>query len=78
MRQHVPVLKAVKTKLKEIHEGHLFIQSMDPDIPSSLASNPDEKIQKVINGMATKMRQHNNRGCHYIEAINEFIAPVTN
>jgi glutamyl-tRNA reductase len=41
--------------------------------------NPDqERIQKVINGMAIKMRQQNQRGCHYIEAINEFMAPVVN
>ena len=61
MRRHVPVLKAVKIKLQEIHH------------------NPDqEKIQKVINGMAVKMRQYNQRGCHYIEAINEFMAPAVN
>jgi hypothetical protein len=24
--------------------------------------------------MASKMRRENQRGCHYIEAINEFIA----
>ena len=61
MRKHVPVLRAVKTKLQEIH------------------INPDqERIQKVINGMAVKMRQHNQRGCHYIEAINEFMAPGIN
>lgn len=41
--------------------------------------NPDqERIQKVINVMAVKMRQQNQRGCHYIEAINEFMAPVIN
>lgn len=61
MRKHVPVLKAVKNKLQEIH------------------CNPDqERIQKVINGMAVKMRNHNQRGCHYIEAINEFMAPGVN
>jgi glutamyl-tRNA reductase len=61
MRKHVPVLKAVKNKLQELHH------------------NPDqERIQKVINGMAVKMRQHNQRGCHYIEAINEFMAPRVN
>ena len=61
MRRHVPVLKAVKIKLQEIHH------------------NPDqEKIQKVINDMAVKMRQYNQRGCHYIEAINEFMAPAVN
>jgi glutamyl-tRNA reductase len=78
MRKHVPVLRAVKTKLKEIHERPLFVQSLDTDIAAVLASSPDKKIQRVINGMATKMRQHNQRGCHYIEAINEFMAPVIN
>ena len=61
LRKHAPVLKAVKTKLQEIHH------------------NADQKrIQKVINGMAVKMRLHNQRGCHYIEAINEFMAPAVN
>jgi glutamyl-tRNA reductase len=78
MRKHVPVLRAVKTKLKEIHERPLFVQSLDTDVAAVLASSPDKKIQRVINGMASKMRQHNQRGCHYIEAINEFMAPVIN
>jgi glutamyl-tRNA reductase len=37
-----------------------------------------EKIQKVLNGMAVKMRTQNQRGCYYLEAINEFIATGTN
>jgi glutamyl-tRNA reductase len=72
MRKHVPVLKAVKTKLKEIHSSPLIIHSSVDD--AFLNNNPDEKIQRIINGMATKMRARNQRGCHYIEAINEFIA----
>jgi glutamyl-tRNA reductase len=63
MRKHVPVLKAVKSKLQEI--------------PFQSADN-DERIQKVINGMAVKMRMENQRGCHYIQAINEFMAPGVN
>ena len=65
MRKHVPVLKAVKIKLEELHCGHY---------PHAPLVNHQEKIQKVINVMAVKMRQHNTRGCQYIEAINEFIA----
>ena len=61
MRKHVPVLKAMKTKLKEINSTHA-----------------DEKIQRVINGMASKMRLRNEHGCHYIEAINEYLAPGSN
>ena len=69
MRKHVPVLKEVKIKLQEIHGSPLFEQ---PEIHSS--ANRDQKIQRVLNGMASKMRRENQRGCFYIEAINEFIA----
>jgi glutamyl-tRNA reductase len=65
MRKHVPVLRAVKVKLEELHCGYY---------PHAPLVNHQEKIQKVINVMAVKMRQHNTRGCQYIEAINEFIA----
>jgi glutamyl-tRNA reductase len=74
MRRHVPVLKAVKTKLKELHTCPLFSRLMGEPFPSANDTNTDEQIQRVINGMATKMRQHNKGGCHYIEAINEYIA----
>jgi glutamyl-tRNA reductase len=71
MRRHVPVLRAVKTKLKELHTSQLFNKlSGESPIP---ITDADEQIQRVINGMATKMRQHNQGGCHYIQAINEYI-----
>ena len=71
MRKNIPVLKAAKTKLKEIHTSPLFILSSNHQISKI---NTDEKIQRVINGMASKMRDQNQIGCYYIEAINEFIA----
>ena len=73
MRRHVPVLKAVKSKLQQITIA-------TPDSVSQLASPAelDEKIQQVINVMALKMRKKNQQGCHYIEAINEFIATGSN
>lgn len=73
MRKHVPVFRAVKTKLKEIQTFPLYIQ-LSPETTVCQPINADEKIQRVINGMASKMRQRNQRGCYYIEAINEFIA----
>lgn len=72
MRKHVPVLKAVKTKLNEIHNNPLFIPLYDN------TARTEEKIQRIINGMAYKMKEHNRKGCHYIEAINEFLATGTN
>ena len=71
MRKYVPVLKQVKIKLQEIHSSTLFEQPI-PENPNS--DNRDQKIQRVLNGMASKMRRENQRGCFYIEAINEFIA----
>ena len=71
MRKHVPVLRQVKIKLQEIHGSPLFEQ-LTPEKPSSIGR--DQKIQRVLNGMASKMRRENQRGCYYIEAINEFIA----
>jgi len=72
MRKHVPVLKAVKSKLKELHTSPLFSQLSGQSIPCT--TDMDEQIQRVINGMATRMRQQNQGGCHYIQAINEYIA----
>ena len=77
MRKHVPVLKAVKTKLKEIQTFPSYIQLCPGEITTRPADS-DLKIQRVINGMASKMRQQNTRGCHYIEAINEFITTGSN
>ncbi len=68
MRKNVPMLKAVKSKLKEIHASPLYIPFSNDQL------SPDERIQRVINGMASKMREQNQKGCYYIEAINEFIA----
>lgn len=73
MRKNVPVLKAVKNKLQEIHTSSLFI----PLYNHNPRISTDEKIQRVINGMAIKMKGQNQKGCQYIEAINEFIATGT-
>lgn len=78
MRKHVPVLKAVKTKLQEIHCDPVFFNATSGNYSGLKVSDHQERIQKVINGMAVKMREKNQRGCHYIEAINEFMAPGAN
>ncbi len=74
MRKHVPVLKAVKTKLRELHSDPLFLPLYNYH---PAASGHDDKIQRVINGMASKLKVVNQKGCHYIEAINEYIATGT-
>ena len=76
MRKHVPVLKAVKTKLEQIHTCSLYNQS-NPASYTFVPEKTEYKIQQVVSGMATKMRKQNQKGCYYIEAINEFIATGT-
>jgi glutamyl-tRNA reductase len=70
MRKHVPVLKVVKRKLNELNADPILKTTHHVIICDT---DPDEKIQKVINTLATKMRRKNTVGCHYIEAINDFI-----
>ena len=71
LRKHVPVLKAVKMKLQEMHTNPFYLQqSYSVTITND---NHHHSIQKVLNGMALKMRRQNQFGCYYIEAINEFL-----
>ena len=74
MRKHVILLKAIKTKLREIHLSSSLVE-MDM---ANHDDGTDEKIQRVINGMAPKIRYGNQPGCNYIEAINEFMAAGIN
>ena len=71
MRKHVPVLKAVKIKLKELHASGLLVRLTGEALPPM--DEADEQIQRVINGMASRMRERNQGGCHYIQAINEYV-----
>ncbi|SFP98192.1 glutamyl-tRNA reductase [Parafilimonas terrae] len=69
MRRHVPMLKDLKLKLKELH-SYTFI----PDADNPLCeSKINIKIQRVVNETACKIKETNTKGCHYIAAINDFI-----
>jgi glutamyl-tRNA reductase len=72
MRRHVPLLKAAKSKLKEIHNHPLSITS------NCCAKEAEFHIQRVINDMASKIRTQNRGACHYIQAINSFITADAN
>lgn len=77
MRKHVPVLKAVKQKLIDMHHCNLFM-SLHTNIRQCPYNSDPEAIQKVINNMALKMRRQHQPGCNYIEAINDFITGRAN
>ena len=67
MRRHVPMLKDLKNKLKEL-------QSYSSNTDSTLCKETlDIKIQRVVNETAGKIKKADTKGCQYIAAINEFI-----
>lgn len=78
MRQHVPVLKEVKSKLQAMNNCEMYIACISRQVHHPKEASAGEKIQKVLNGMAVKMRTQHQPGCYYLEAINEFIATGTN
>ncbi len=67
LRSHVPVLKAVKQKLHDMHSCRMFTNSCQNTELDPVA------IQKVVNTVAVKMRTQHQPGCCYIEAINDFM-----
>jgi glutamyl-tRNA reductase len=66
MRRYVPVMQSLKSKLLEIQEAQ-------PYLMATSSKSTEKRIQNAINGMVNKMRRQDNKGCHYLEAINEFM-----
>lgn len=67
LRSHVPVLKAVKQKLHDMHSCGMFMATCH------VTAIDSAMIQKVVNKVAVKMRTQHQPGCYYIEAINDFM-----
>jgi glutamyl-tRNA reductase len=82
MRKNVPYIKAVKKKLHDMYSCELY-QSLythyttDTTICPAVKVN-QEAIHKVIKNMAIKLRNQQQPGCTYIEAINDFITTHRN
>jgi glutamyl-tRNA reductase len=73
MRKHVPMLKDLKLKLKQLYTH--------PEYTPATITCPkkaDTYIQRVLNDTAGKIKIQNQRGCQYIAAINEFISAGVN
>jgi glutamyl-tRNA reductase len=73
MRKQLAVLGVVKSKLEEIHSSQQSVYIINSTSNFSCSEETATRIQKVLNNMAAKMRTRNQRGCHYLEAINDFI-----
>jgi glutamyl-tRNA reductase len=68
MRQHVPMLKNLKLKLRELYANPLYVSA------TACPKKMDVHIQRVLNETAGKIKVQNQRGCQYIAAINDFIS----
>ena len=71
MRKNAPALNAIKIRLNQIYQQQGINLSEGQPHPVFIGK---EKIQRVVNGIAGKMRLENQQGCYYIQAINEFMA----
>jgi glutamyl-tRNA reductase len=70
MRKHVPMLRELKSKLKELYAHPEYVTHHAHNCPKSI----DTYIQRVLNETAGKVKQRNERGCQYITALHEFIS----
>ncbi|MBS1502769.1 MAG: glutamyl-tRNA reductase [Bacteroidetes bacterium] len=71
MRKNAPLLNTIKTRLTEIamiHEREL--NNPHTRCPYIAA---EQTIQQVVNSIAGKMREQDQPGCYYLQAIVEFI-----
>ncbi|MEO6852007.1 MAG: hypothetical protein ABI166_15300, partial [Mucilaginibacter sp.] len=76
MRKNAPMLKAIKTRLSEIAAIHQReLNNPQTRCPVIAA---EQKIQQVINTVAGKMHDKKQAGCHFIEAVNDFLIAVEN
>lgn len=70
MRHNVPVLIALKKKLNQIEQCPLAKSTVE-ELTGALVYQ--QRVEKVIKSTALKLKSNNQRGCYYIEAINEFM-----
>jgi glutamyl-tRNA reductase len=66
MQRHVPVINDMKGKLQLLGEIHWETDNQD-------ALN--QKVNRAVGSLAMNLRYRNEKGCHYIHAINEFLKP---
>ncbi|MGZ3750852.1 MAG: glutamyl-tRNA reductase [Mucilaginibacter sp.] len=76
MRKNAPALQAIKAMLNEIATIHeREFNNPNTRCPYIAA---EQKIQQVVNSIASRMRSQNMQGCYYLEAINEYMGAVGN
>ncbi|HVW12320.1 MAG TPA: glutamyl-tRNA reductase [Mucilaginibacter sp.] len=70
MRKNAPLLNTIKTRLNQIAMIHQReFNNPQTKCPYIAA---EQKIQQVVNSIAGKMREQDQNGCYYLQAIVEF------
>lgn len=73
MRRHVPIIRAAKQSMMDIHHCSWF-QSLQSDAALDRQGQEDA-IKKAIKNLAVKMRRHEQTpGCAYIQTLSDFVA----
>jgi glutamyl-tRNA reductase len=67
LQKHVPMLNDIKDKLHNLGEIH-FCGIENKQLLSS-------RVNKTVGSLAMNLRYGHDKGCHYINAINEFLQP---
>ena len=78
MRKNVPLLRAVKQKLIDMHQCKMFLSTFCCQHEMEVVPTNQETIQKVVNNVAVKMKHHTQPGCYYIEAIHDYLSAAHN
>lgn len=78
MRKNVPLIRAAKKALSDLHECGLIQPFADDDAPENVL--PTElAISTAIKKMAVQLKSNDKKpGCNYIQAIHDFLAVTTN
>lgn len=69
LQRHIPLINEIKGKLYELGEIH-FVATANTGVLSS-------RVNKTVGSLAMNLRYKREKGCHYINAINEFLQPGT-
>jgi glutamyl-tRNA reductase len=76
MRKNAPALNDIKAKLNEITYQHQLLLAKSGAVCPLVKI--EEKIQRIVNCVAFKMRSEHQPGCHFIEAMNELMGNIAN
>jgi glutamyl-tRNA reductase len=70
MRKNAQALNVIKLKLNDMLSQQVILNTNSSELDAT------QRIQRILNCVAWKMRNQNQIGCQYIEAINEFMMAV--